>query len=76
MAEDLAKHVGARLSRHPLHREIADALQLEEPVVVLPPDADVAHLLQVLGIESVGDIIADLEQGLAKAASGVAKAAE
>ena len=51
------------------HRQLT-----EEQRVAAGAGPDVVRLS--IGIESVADIIADLEQGLAKAASGLAKAAE
>ena len=51
------------------HRQLT-----EEQRVAAGAGPDVVRLS--IGIESVADIIADLEQGLAKAASGMAKAAE
>lgn len=51
------------------HRQLT-----EEQRVAAGAGPDVVRLS--IGIESVADIIADLEQGLAKASTGVAKAAE
>jgi O-acetylhomoserine (thiol)-lyase len=51
------------------HRQLT-----EEQRVAAGAGPDVVRLS--IGIESVADIIADLEQGLAKAATGMAKAAE
>ena len=53
-AEHLGEHVGARGRGQPLHRQVAVAVELEHPGAAAPDQAHVAHLLDMLGVERIG----------------------